>query len=81
METIPPGFDHRDAMLLGLAKAVQALAAVTYHTSPKRDALEKQLQIYLEASNFEGQLLKAYKSPIAGALQVIDEIKAAQPKE
>lgn len=80
MTDVPREFDRQDAMLLGLVKAVQALTAVTYHTSPKRDALEEQFKIYLAAGDLEGDLLRAYKAPLEGMLKIIDEIKAAQPK-
>lgn len=76
-----PEMNRHDAMILGLAKAVQAIAAVTYHTSPKRDALEEQVNIYLDKSGLDGDLLTAYKMPLEGVLQVIQDIKDAQPKK
>lgn len=82
MSNVPQGFDRQDAIILGLIKAVQALTAVTYHTSPKRDALEEQFKIYLEGTGtgLQGDLLKHYQAPIDGMLKIIDEIKDAQPK-
>lgn len=82
MSEVPAGLDRQDAMILGLIKSVQALTAVTYHTSIKRDALESQLKIYLdsESTGLQGDLLKSYKAPIEGMLTIINEIKAAQPK-
>lgn len=82
MSDVPAGFDRKDAMILGLIKAVQALTAVTYHTSAKRDALENQLKTCLDSQStgLQGDLLKSYKAPIEGMLTVIEEIKAAQSK-
>lgn len=82
MSEVPAGFDRKDAMILGLIKAVQALTAVTYHTSAKRDALENQLKIYLESQStgLQGDLLNSYKAPIEGMLTIIKEIQDAQPK-
>ena len=79
----PNELTRHDALQLGLIRTVQALAAVVYRDAPERDKLVQQLEIYLNsnATGFEGPLLDYYKAPIEGALKVINEIKAAQPKD
>ncbi|MGN8276763.1 hypothetical protein [Pseudomonas sp. SMN5] len=81
MSEIPDKFGPQEAMLLGLIKAVQALTAVTYHTSPKRDALEEQFKIYLDKeTGFDGERLRSYRAPLEGMLKIINDIKEAQTK-
>lgn len=79
----PNALSRHDAFNLGLIRTVQALAAVVYRTSPEREALVRQLEVYLNSQDtgFEGPLLNYYKAPIDGALTVIEQIKAAQPQK
>lgn len=79
----PNELSRHDAFGLGLVRTIQALAAVVYRDAPEREKLVEQLEIYLNSNStgFEGPLLGYYKAPIEGALKVINEIKAAQPKE
>jgi hypothetical protein len=80
MSGTPPGFTRNDAFSLGLIKTIQALTAVVYRDAPERDKLESQLRIYLQSdTGLPADLHDFYKSPIEGALLIIDEIKAAQP--
>jgi len=79
----PNELTRHDAFNLGLTRTVQALAAIVYRDAPEREKLVEQLKIYLNSQDtgFEGHLLGYYKAPIDGALKVIEEIKAAQPKK
>jgi hypothetical protein len=79
----PNELSRHDAFNLGLTRTVQALAAVVYRDAPEREKLVRQLEIYLNSKDtgFDGPLLGYYQAPINGALKVIEEIKAAQPKK
>ena len=81
MSETPPGFTRNVAFSLGLIKTIQALTAIVYRDAPERDKLESQLRTYLASdTGLTPEMHNFYKSPIEGALLVIDEIKAAQPK-
>lgn len=82
MTETPPGFTRNDAFSLGLIKTIQALTAIVYRDAPERDKLEAQLKTYLQSeTGLTPDLHDFYKSPIEGALLVIEEIKAGQPKQ
>ena len=78
----PNDLPQHAAVDLGIIRVLQALTAVVYRDAPERDKLEAQLKTYLNSpsTGFEGTLLATYKAPIEGALQVIEQIKAAQAK-
>lgn len=80
MSTLPPGFDRQDALLQGVLRTIQALTAVLYRASHERDALERQLKVYLDEDNSEmpEDLQRTAQLPLQAALNVIAEIKAAQ---
>ncbi|QJI21402.1 MULTISPECIES: hypothetical protein [unclassified Pseudomonas] len=83
MSSIPAGFDRQDAMLQGMLKAIQALTAVIYSTSPKREGLEQQLRIFLndKDTGLPENLLGTYKLPLEAALVIIEQIKESQAKQ
>jgi hypothetical protein len=82
VSNVPEGLTRYDAFNLGVVRAIQALTAVVYRTSSERELIEKQLQVYLQDSTtgMDATQLEFYRSPIEGALQVIEQIKATQPK-